>query len=154
MFRNMNVIANPFNGDAKTAEHIGDDAKVLVTDMLDGDVAASHGCHTNERTYLNHVGKNRVVSAMQFRYALDSQQVRTDARNFRTHSVEHMAELLDVRFTSRIVDGGGALGKYGCHDDVGSTRHTGFVQQHICAFQFVGVNFIYATFHAIVELCT
>ena len=90
---------------------------------------------------------------MQLFHTFDGQQIGTDAGNLGTHLIEHAAQLLDVRFASSIVNGSGALGKHGSHDDIGCTSNTGFVQEHMGTAQFVGVNLIYATFGAVVEFC-
>ena len=93
-----------------------------------------------------------MVGAVQFGHALDGEQVGTDARNLGTHRIEHLAELLDVGLAGGVVDGGGALGEDGSHDDVGCTRHAGFVEEHVGALQFIGINLIHATLDAVVEL--
>ena len=63
--------------------------------------------------------------------ALDGQQVRGDARDLRSHAVEHAAQLLDVGFARGVVDRRETLGQHGRHDDVGRTRHRGLVEQHV-----------------------
>ena len=59
---------------------------------------------------------------------------------------------MDVGLAGGVVDGGGALGEDGSHDDVGCTRHAGFVEEHVGALKLVGVNLVHATFDTVVEL--
>ena len=44
--------------------------------------------------------------------ALDGQEIRAHAADLGAHSVKHLAELLQVRFTGGIVNGSGALGEH------------------------------------------
>jgi len=150
----VDVVANALDGDADASEGLGNDAEVFVADILDGDVAAGHSGHTDEGADFNHVGQDGVVGAMQFGDALDGEQVGTDAGNLGAHCVEHSAELLNVGFASGVIDGGDALGEHSGHDDVGGAGHTGFVEEHVGALQFVGIDFIHAILDAVVEFGT
>ena len=150
----VDVVADAFDGDTDAPECLGNDAEVLVADVLDGDVAAGHGCHADEGADLDHVGQDGVVGAVQCGDALDGQQVGADAGNPGAHGVEHPAELLDVGLAGGVVDGGGASGQDGGHDDVGGARHAGLVQEHVCALQLVGINLIDPPLDAVVELGT
>ena len=44
----VEVIAALLDCDAKLAESIGNDSKVGYADILDGDFACGHGCHSDE----------------------------------------------------------------------------------------------------------
>ena len=87
---------------------------------------------------------------MQDFHAFDRQEVRTDTADLGPHLVQHLTQLLEVRLTGGIIDGGGAFGKDGSHHDIGSTRHRGLVEQHIVALQLLGGNLIdLTTFDAV-----
>ena len=64
MFGDVDVVADSFDGDAEATECLWDDAEVVVTNVLDGDIAAGHGCHTDEGADLNHVRQDGVVGAV------------------------------------------------------------------------------------------
>ena len=89
---------------------------------------------------------------MQGGDSLDGEEVGADARDLGAHLVEHLAELLDVGLAGGVVDGGGALGEDGGHDDVGGAGDAGFIQEHVGAAEFVGIDFIDAALDAVVEL--
>ena len=74
-----------------------------------------------------------MVGAVEFADAFDGEEVGADALNAGTHAHEHTAELLEVGFAGGVVDGGGAMGGDGCHDDVGGSGDGGFVEEHIAA---------------------
>ena len=67
----------------------------------------------------------------------DGEQVGPHPRDLAPHAVDHLAELLEVGLTGRIVDGGGAFGQGGGHDDVGGSGHGGLVEQHVAAGQSI-----------------
>ena len=50
--------------------------------------------------------------------------------------------MLDVWFAGGIVDGGGAFGEDGCHDDVGCAGDAGFIEQHVFACELWGCDVI------------
>ena len=83
-----------------------------------------------------------MVSSVQMVGSDDGQQVAADAADVGTHAVEQVAELLDIGFAGRIVDGGLSLGECGGHHDVGRTRHRSLVEQHVASLQPVGANLI------------
>ena len=68
--------------------------------------------------------------------------------------VQHLTQLLDVGFTGSVIDGGGTLGKDGCHDNIGRTSHRGLVEQHIVSLQLLGCDLIDITSLDTVELGT
>ena len=76
--------------------------------------------------------------AMKLFDTIDGQQVRTYSADVGTHAVEHVAQLLDIGFARSIINRGGTFGKNGSHDDIGSTRHRGLVEQHIGTLQLLG----------------
>lgn len=127
------VVTLPDDGDAKSAESLGDDAEIAVRDIADGEFAARERRHADERTDLNHIRKKSVVCAVERLYTVDSQQIGADTFDTCSHAVEHAAELPDVGFASGIVDGGGTLRQDGSHDDVRRTRDTRLIEQHVLA---------------------
>ena len=125
---------------AEAAERFGNQPEVGGCRAANGKPVAHHGRHAHERPDFNHVGHNRVGRAVQAARAGNGEQVGGDTADVCAHSVEHAAELLDIGFAGGVVNSGRALGHNGCHDDVGSARHGGLVEQHISAFQLVGGN--------------
>ena len=81
-----------------------------------------------------------MLGASQRIDALDGQQVRGDSGDPGAHAVEHSAELLYVGFAGGVVDGGGAAGHDGGHDDIGRTGHGGFVEQHVGPLQLLALD--------------
>ena len=75
-------------------------------------------------------------------HANDGEEVTANTADLCAHLVEQMAQLLDIGFAGGIVDGGGALGKDGSHDDVGRTRYRSLIEQHVTALELVGMNLI------------
>ena len=94
-----------------------------------------------------------MLGSVEALHADDGQEVGGDAADLRAHSVEQVAQLLDIGFAGCVVDGRGALGQHGGHDDIGRTCDGGFVQEHIGAVQAVGRNLEDAFFVVIAELC-
>ena len=103
---------------------------------------------------LNHVGQYAVLRAVQALYALNREQVGTNAVDMCSHSVEHAAKLLDVRFAGRIIYSCGATGKNSSHDNVGRSRDGSLVEEHVSSTQTVGENLVDITFGYMLELCT
>ena len=132
----VDVVAPLLEADAHAGELGGDDAQVVVGDVLDGELRLGHGGHADETAHLNHVGEHRVFGAAQRFDPLDGEQVGGDARDACAHAVEHAAELLDVGLAGGVVDARGAAGQHGGHDDVGRTGHRGLVEEHVGAAQF------------------
>ena len=133
--RDEQVVALFFHFDAHAAEGIGNDAKVSERHILDADAVAHHRCHSDERAHLNHVGQDAVRRAVQAVNAFNGEQVGGDAADACAHAVEHAAQLLDVRLAGSVVDGGGATGQDGSHNDVGRAGDGGFVEKHISPLQ-------------------
>ena len=79
-----------------------------------------------------------MFGASQLPHPLDGEQVGGDARDAGPHAVEHAAELLEVGLARGVVDRRGALGQHSRHDDVGRTRHGGFVEQHVAPLEAFG----------------
>ena len=138
--RDDEVVAVGLDLDAQSAEGVGDDAEVLRRHVLDGDAVADHCSHADERAHLDHVGQDAVAGAVQRGHANDGEQVGGDARDLCSHGVEQVAELLDVGFAGGVVDGCGALGHDGSHDDVGRARDRCLVEQHVGALEPSGLN--------------
>ena len=132
------VVALRLYGNTQATEDVGDDAEVGHRHVLDGDAVAHHGSHADKRPHFYHVGKDGVGGTVKSLHTLDGEEVGGDAADAGTHVVEQVAQLLDVGLAGSIVDGGGALGKHRCHDDVGSAGDGGFVKKHVATFQVVG----------------
>jgi hypothetical protein len=77
-----------FELDAQTAEALGDDSKIFVRNILDGNFAFRHCRHADEAAHFNHVGQYGVLRAVQFFHAFDGEQVGCDTADFGSHPVE------------------------------------------------------------------
>ena len=75
LFGYVDVVVDMFELDAKAAKHVGDDAEVGVADIFDGDVAASHGSHADERADFYHVWQYGVLCAVEGGDTFDGEQV-------------------------------------------------------------------------------
>ena len=64
-----------------------------------------------------------MLHTMQALHTYDSEEVAAYSTDARSHLVEHVAKLLDIRFTSCIIDCRCSLGKHCRHNYIGSTRH-------------------------------
>ena len=148
---NVDVVAHTLHLDAQSGEHLRDDAEVFVRHVLDGHVASRHGCHADEAAHLNHVGQDGVLSAVEPFHSLDGEEVGRDAGDFRSHAVEHLAQLLDVRFAGRVVDGGGAWCEHARHDDVGRSGDRCLVEQDVHSVHLVCVNLEASGLNVVVE---
>ena len=153
--RDLQVLSPALHADAQTLEHVGDDAKLVVRAILDGDFTLCHRREADETPNLNHVGQAAVLRASQRRHTFDGQQIGSDPADFATHAVDHFAELLEVGLACRIVNRGGALGKGRRHDHVGRACHRRFVEQHVGALQSVWRARVEETCGGVVgEFCT
>ena len=83
-----------------------------------------------------------MLSTAKSLHALNTEEIRGNARNLCSHAVEHIAELLYIRLTGSIIDSRGAFCKYGGHDDIGSTGDRSLVEKHITALEPVGPKLI------------
>ena len=122
------VVAFSLDLHTEPAEGVWDDAEVADRDILDEDAVATHGSHTYKGAYLDHVGEELVLCAMQLVHALYRQQVRGDATDLGPHPVQQFAQLLQIWFAGCVVNSSGAFGKDGRHDDIGRSRHRGLVE--------------------------
>ena len=153
MRRDVDVVALLRHLYAQPTEGVGDDPQLVVVHVLDAQVGACHGGHTDKTAHLDHVRKHRVRRPPQRAHALHGQQVRTHPRDLRPHADQHRGELLDVGFARRIVDRRHALGHDGRHEDIGRPRQRGFVEQHIGATELFGPQLSRATCRVIDHLC-
>ena len=83
-----------------------------------------------------------MLSTMQTLHTFDGQQIATNATNLSTHFVQQLTQLLDIRFTSGIVDSRSAFGKYCRHHNIRRTGHRSLVKQHVTSLQTLRTYFI------------
>ncbi len=83
-----------------------------------------------------------MTGTVEMVHADDGDEVAANARDVGAHAVEQVAELLDVRLAGGVVDGGGAGGHDGGHDDVGRTRDRSLVEEHVGALQPFGLDVV------------
>ena len=108
--------------------------------VLDPYAVAHHGSHADKGAYFDHVRQQCVCGAMQSVDSLDSEKVGGDAADVRSHGIEHLTELLNIRLTGGVVDGGDTFREHGSHDDVGSAGDGSLVEEHVASFEVVGLD--------------
>ena len=133
--RHVDVIAALFQIDSKTAETVRNHSQILIGNILDGDGALGQGGHSDEGSDFDHVRKDGVSRSMQSPDSPDPEEIGTDAADVRSHCAQQSAQLLDIRFTGSVVDGGLPFCQRGGHQDVRSTGHRGFVKEHVAALE-------------------
>ena len=79
---------------------------------------------------------------MQFFDTYNRNQIAGYPTNIRSHLVQEMAQLLDIRLTSGIVDRRCSFCEDRSHDDICRTCYGSFVEQHVTAFQLPGMDLI------------
>ena len=67
--------------------------------------------------------------------ASNCQSVAANSFDLSTHSNEHSAQLLQVGLARSVVNRRNPWGKYGSHDNIGSSSNRGFVEQNVRAFE-------------------
>ena len=144
-------ILNDLN--TQPAEGIENRAEVGNRYILDSYAISHHSCHSDKRADLYHIRENPVFCPMQRLHTLYGNQVAGYTADFRTHRIEQVAELLDIRFAGSIVYRRCSLRQHGSHDDVGRTRHRCLVQQHISADKAVGLYLVDITVLDTSEVC-
>ena len=135
LLRDKDVIPLLLQLDAQAPESVRNDAQVIIGGVFDGKAALADGGHADEGAHLNHVGEDLVQGAVQGFHAVNPEEVGTHAVDEGAHAVEHLAQLLEVRFAGGVVDGGGALGQHGGHHNIGRTGDGSLVQEHVSARQ-------------------
>ena len=90
-----------------------------------------------------------MIRSMEFVHPFNRQQVRSYAADFCSHPVQHFTKLLQIRFTSGIINRSHPFGKHGSHHYIGCSGNRGFIEQHISAFQLLCRNLVYPTFFII-----
>ena len=136
----VEVVVALLDRHAESAEGIGNDAQVAARHVFDRDAVAHHRTDADERADLDHIGQDAVLGAVELGRAHHRKAVGGDARDVGAHAVEQVAELLEIGFAGGVVDGGGAFGQDGSHQDIGRAGHRGFVEQHVGAMQFFGFD--------------
>ncbi len=148
--RNENIVAPKFHLNTQSTELLRNDPQLRNLTVFDRDLRLRHGGHSDKRANLDHVGQHGVLGTCQFRYTFDGQQVRPNARDFSPHAVEHLAQLLQVRLTGRVVDRRCAFSHHGSHQHVGRTGHLSLIEQHIRTAQVAGIDLVIATIVGVV----
>ena len=88
----------------ETVEGVEYQSQIRNGHILNANTITNHCSNTNERTYLDHIRQDSMVSRMQFLHTLDSNQVAGNTANLCTHCIKHLTELLDIRLTSCVVN--------------------------------------------------
>ena len=134
----MNIVANEIELDAQLAEFFGDNAQAFDACIFNGDIALRHGGKPDKGTYFDHIRQHAVFSATEIGNPFDGEQVAANAADLCAHPVEHFAKLLQVRLAGSVINGGGAIGHNGGHDDVGRACNGRLVQQHVHSAEIGG----------------
>ena len=95
-----------------------------------------------------------MAAAVQLFHAVYSQQIGGDAADAGTHSIQHPAQLLDVRLTGGVVNYRSALGKHRCHHHVCRAGHGRLRKEHLAAVQFACRKNIFCLVGIVEELGT
>ena len=143
LLRNNEVIALHLDLHTETAERIRNDTEILDRNVLDADAGTTHGSHSDKRTHLYHVRQDAMAGTMQFLDAHNGNQIAGNAADLSSHRIEQMAELLDIWFASRIVNGGSTFSQDRSHDDIGCSRNRSLIEQHIAALELLSLNLIH-----------
>ena len=114
--RTLLDVGGPF--ESKPTERSGENRELCYIDTLKRKCAAGYRRGDKITHRLDQVGAYPRNRSMKFLDAMHNDPVRAGAKYPRPHSVEHRAEILNVRFAGGVVDHGIAVRK-GCrHDDV------------------------------------
>lgn len=89
-----------------------------------------------------------MIRSMEFVH-LQSSAGSKLCRWFCSHPVQHFTKLLQIRFTSGIINRSHPFGKHGSHHYIGCSGNRGFIEQHISTFQLLCRNLVYPTFFII-----
>ena len=108
--------------------------------ILNGKLTSCHSCHSDKTTYFNHIRQHPMSTAMQTFHSFNSQQIRCNTGNLRPHAVQHTTKLLQIRFTSCVINGRFALRQDRSHHNISRTGNRSFIQQHISTFQMLCAN--------------
>ena len=92
--------------------------------------------------HFNHVGKHFVVCSSESVDSVIVRRFEPIPSIFCPHGREHTAQLLIYGSQRRIIDGGGAFGKYCRHHYVGSAGDGGFVKERVASVEAVGFYLI------------
>ena len=143
------IVPSLFQTDTQTTETVRNDSQIFIRHILDGNFTSRHGSHSDETADFNHIWKHPMRTTFQAGYAFDGKQVRCDTRNLSSHAIQHPAQLLQIRFTGCIVNRCHPFGQYSSHHNIGRTGHRSLIQQHISAFQLLGID-TKTTIHGII----
>ena len=123
------------DGDAHLAQ-LGADALQMARDHIrQAHFPAGRGAGRHIRARLDLVGDDAVRAAVQALDALDTDRIRTGAANVRTHGVEEVGKIDDVRLTRRVLDHGAAARKRRRDDDVHRRTDRVLIQIYLCPAQ-------------------
>ena len=123
LFGNIQVIATLLHLDSQPTESVRDDTQILERNILDSNFTTGHSSHTNKTTHFNHIRKHCMSTTAQTFHTFNGQQVRSDTRDTRSHGIQHLAQLLQIRFTSSIIDCCLTFRQHGRHNDIGRTGY-------------------------------
>src|SRR4030095_2289897 len=127
--RNMQIVIDEIHLDAELLKFFGNNPNVVKACILNCNVTLRHCGKANKRSHFDHVRQHTVFRTPQVVYTFYPQQVTPDSVNLCPHSIEHLAKLLNVRFTSCVVNGCLTNGHHCSHDQICRSRNRGLIHQ-------------------------
>ena len=95
-----------------------DGFQMLGNYIFNSNIALCHRCSEHERTSLNLVRNNRILRAVQLFHTLDTDNIRSCALDIRTHAVQKVCKVNDMRLFCRIFDNRLSFCHNGSHHNV------------------------------------
>src|SRR5260221_787158 len=102
--RDENIISAKFHLNSQFFENIWNVTEHADAAIFDRYLRFCHRGKTDETSNFDHVRKKCVLCATEIFNSFDSQQIRADPSYLRSHPIEHRAELLQIRFASRVIN--------------------------------------------------
>lgn len=77
---------------------------MLCTGVIDRDCSFCQYSRCDQTSYIEMIRNDCPVSTMKSVYSLDGESVASDTGNLRSHTHEHIAQVLSMRLTRCIID--------------------------------------------------
>ena len=121
------VVALDNDVNPQAFKSFGNESEVFNRHVFNTNAFANHGSHTDKRANFNHVGQHTMCGTVQCFNPFDGKQVATNSIDACAHGVKQSAKLLNIRFASRVIDGGLTFSQHGRHDNVSRSGNRSFV---------------------------
>ena len=123
------------DGHAHLAQLRADALEMARNHVRQAHFTAGGGAGRHIRARLDLVGDDAVRATVQTLDTLDTDRIRTGAANVRTHGVEEVGKVDDVRLARRVLDHGAAARKRRRDDDVHRRADGDLIQIYLCPMQ-------------------